>query len=383
MNFEDYESLPTNNVTTHMTAGAIAGIMEHCVMYPLDSVKTRMQSLSPSPNATYRGVWEGLYRMVSQEGLLRPCRGMCAVVTGAGPAHALYFSTYEYLKEFFTTRLSLHAQVAYGISGCVSTLLHDAIMNPAEVVKQRLQMYGSPFKSCVECATGIYQKEGMKAFYRSYTTQLTMNVPFQSVHFMTYEFMQGLTNESRTYSPMAHVSSGAVAGATAAALTTPLDVCKTLLNTQEERVLTTAQQDRVTGLMQAARTVYRLGGIRGYFQGLQARVIYQVPSTAICWSTYEFFKYSLRKKSVIPEGESLPPNVSLQVLPSSGSRWESEKSPDRPSTDQQPGRSSSSSIVSGGVSSGGSGPGGLYGALAFNSVGEGKVALMEAPMSHR
>lgn len=39
MNFDDYETLPTNNVLTHMTAGAIAGVMEHCVMYPLDSVK--------------------------------------------------------------------------------------------------------------------------------------------------------------------------------------------------------------------------------------------------------------------------------------------------------------------------------------------------------
>lgn len=39
MNFEDYESLPTQNFVTHMTAGAIAGVMEHCIMYPLDSVK--------------------------------------------------------------------------------------------------------------------------------------------------------------------------------------------------------------------------------------------------------------------------------------------------------------------------------------------------------
>lgn len=42
MNFEDYETLPTSNVVTHMTAGAFAGIMEHCVMYPLDSVKVSL-----------------------------------------------------------------------------------------------------------------------------------------------------------------------------------------------------------------------------------------------------------------------------------------------------------------------------------------------------
>ena len=36
----EYESLPeTTTLSTHLMAGAIAGIMEHCVMYPVDSVK--------------------------------------------------------------------------------------------------------------------------------------------------------------------------------------------------------------------------------------------------------------------------------------------------------------------------------------------------------
>lgn len=38
----EYESLPPHvSVTTHMTAGAVAGILEHTVMYPVDSVKVR------------------------------------------------------------------------------------------------------------------------------------------------------------------------------------------------------------------------------------------------------------------------------------------------------------------------------------------------------
>jgi len=35
----DYESLPSSSVGTHMSAGAMAGMMEHVIMYPLDSVK--------------------------------------------------------------------------------------------------------------------------------------------------------------------------------------------------------------------------------------------------------------------------------------------------------------------------------------------------------
>lgn len=36
-----YESLPTSCMSTHMIAGAMAGMMEHVLMFPLDSVKVR------------------------------------------------------------------------------------------------------------------------------------------------------------------------------------------------------------------------------------------------------------------------------------------------------------------------------------------------------
>lgn len=36
-----------------------------------------------------------------------------------------------------------------------------------------------------------------------------------------------------------------------------------------------------------------MAGPLGYFRGMQARVLYQMPAAAICWSTYEFFKYVL------------------------------------------------------------------------------------------
>lgn len=82
---------------------------------------------------------------------------------------------------------------------------------------------------------------------------------------------------------------GGAAGASAAALTTPLDVCKTLLNTQEDGV------GKTQGLIQAVKKVYSVAGIRGFFKGMQPRVLYQMPATAICWSTYEFFKYLLNR----------------------------------------------------------------------------------------
>lgn len=284
MNADDYETLPTDNVGTHMIAGAIAGIMEHCIMYPLDSVKTRMQSLATSGSD---GISETFIKMVRKEGILRPIRGMSAMILGAGPSHALYFSSYEFLKKTFTEIVpsTSYNSLCYGAAGCLSTLLHDGVMNPAEVVKQRMQMQNSPYRSVLACLENTYRTEGIRAFYRSYTTQLTMNVPFQSIHFMIYEFAQSVTNKERVYNPGAHMVSGALAGAVAAAITTPLDVCKTLLNTQ--------QNTKVQGMRHAIKIIYQLKGPSGYFRGMGARIMYQMPSTAICWSTYEFFKYLL------------------------------------------------------------------------------------------
>ncbi|XP_068183837.1 mitoferrin-2 [Antennarius striatus] len=301
----DYEGLPRGASTrTHMLAGAVAGIMEHCLMFPIDCVKTRMQSLQPNPAARYRNVMDALCRIIATEGVWRPMRGLNATAVGAGPAHALYFACYEKLKKTLSDVIhpGANSHLANGIAGCMATLLHDAIMNPAEVVKQRMQMYNSPYRGVLDCVHAVCRKEGLAAFYRSYTTQLTMNIPFQALHFMTYEYLQELLNPHRQYNPSSHMVSGALAGAIAAAATTPLDVCKTLLNTQESLIISSLSSGKgqgahrhISGLAHAFRTVYRLGGLRGFFKGVQARIIYQMPSTAISWSVYEFFKYGLTK----------------------------------------------------------------------------------------
>lgn len=65
------------------------------------------------------------------------------------------------------------------------------------------------------------------------------------------------------------------------------------------QILACFSQVKVSGLVNAIQTVYKIGGPLGYFRGMSARVIYQMPSTAICWSTYEFFKYMLATPGVV------------------------------------------------------------------------------------
>jgi len=75
-------------------------------------------------------------------------------------------------------------------------------------------------------------------------------------------------------------------------------------------------QVRVEGLFRAVATVYTLGGPGGFFRGMVARVLYQMPSTAISWTTYEFFKFILIKKTSDdrPSPPPPPPPINSPVM---------------------------------------------------------------------
>jgi len=290
---DDYESLPDSTPFWIVaSAGAAAGVAEHCTMYPVDSVKTRMQSVMCEKQHR-DGIFRMLKTMIKEEGWFRPLRGFPAMVWGAGPAHAMYFGCLEWGKIWWKPLYNISEDLGNGASACFATLCHDAVMTPAEVVKQRMQMCCSPFDSTLKCARTVYSTEGIRAFYRSYPTALSMNIPYQMVMFGTYERVQQMLNPEKNYRPAVHFFAGAIAGGVASSITMPFDNCKTLLNTQEPAVLQTTKRKEVRGIWNAVKTIYRMAGFRGFFNGLTPRVLYQAPSTAISWSVYEFFKWWL------------------------------------------------------------------------------------------
>jgi len=82
-----------------MVAGAAAGIAEHVAMFPIDTVKTRAQALA-HPGQRLRGgtVASAVASIIRREGFKGLYGGVSAVAVGAGPAHALYFAVYEWVK---------------------------------------------------------------------------------------------------------------------------------------------------------------------------------------------------------------------------------------------------------------------------------------------
>jgi hypothetical protein len=148
------------------------------------------------------------------------------------------------------------------------------------------------YKSMFDCARYVYRSEGVSAFYVSYPTTLSMTVPFTALQFLAYESISTAMNPTKVYDPLTHCSAGAVAGGFAAALTTPMDVVKTMLQTRG--TASDTELRNVNGFMEGCRLLHRREGFRGFFKGVRPRVVTTMPSTAICWSAYEACKWVLR-----------------------------------------------------------------------------------------
>jgi len=277
---QDYEYIPSQSFLVNAGAGTLAGIAEHCVMFPVDSIKTRLQMITDGTTSaknvySLKGLWKGVGSMFM----------------GAGPAHAVYYGSYEYLKHKMNIDEG-KSHIKEATAGAIATVLSEAVLNPFDVIKQRMQVQNS--KRMVDCGLKILRKEGVGAFYVSYPTTLLMNIPFNSVHFIIYEYYRKKLNPSGKYDPKSHIIAGAMAGGIASIITNPLDVSKTLLQlrgTSSDSVIV-----NTNGLWQASKIIYKRNGLLGFTKGVVPRMLYNMPSTAISWTVYEFCKFVLQKK---------------------------------------------------------------------------------------
>ncbi|WWC92778.1 uncharacterized protein L201_007737 [Kwoniella dendrophila CBS 6074] len=202
-----------------LVSGAISGIAVDFMFFPLDTIKTRIQSSAGFWNS---GGFKGVYRGVGSVGM------------GSAPGAAAFFVTYEALKErlpkiqFFKENPAFNHMIAASGAEYVSCLIRV----PTEVVKSRTQTgaYGQG-KSSLHSAISTMKFEGIRGFYRGFGITIARELPFTSIQFPLYEGMKSLLSkhylDGRRPTSYEAALCGSIAGGFAAGVTTPLDVVKT------------------------------------------------------------------------------------------------------------------------------------------------------------
>ncbi|KAH9453848.1 hypothetical protein MJO29_013282 [Puccinia striiformis f. sp. tritici] len=265
----------TTGLLKPMMAGAMAGTTVDLFFYPIDTLKTRLQSRQ---GFMASGGFKGVYK------------GLGSVAVGSAPGAALFFTTYEYCKRSIIPNLfpSLSNPMVHMISASLGEVAACLVRVPTEVVKQRQQTaaYGSGTSSA-RALQLVIQQGGFKSLYQGFGITISREVPFSLLQFPLYEKLKSQAAARRSLSSSdqlpAHISAvcGSIAGATAAALTTPLDVIKT-------RIMLTKQKEGARiGITESFARLYREEGWSALWKGIIPRTIWIGLGGAVFLGVYE------------------------------------------------------------------------------------------------
>lgn len=260
-------------------AGGAAGVVVETALYPIDTIKTRLQAVRGGGKIILKGLYSGL----------------AGNLAGVLPASAIFVGVYEPTKQkllkSFPENLSALAHLTAGaVGGAASSIVRV----PTEVVKQRMQT--RQFASGPDAVRLIVAKEGFKGLYAGYGSFLLRDLPFDAIQFCLYEQLRmgyKLAARRDPNDPETAII-GAFAGAITGAITTPLDVIKT-------RLMVQGSGNQYKGIFDCVKTIVREEGPPALLKGIGPRVLWIGIGGSIFFGVLERTKQILAQRRPVAE----------------------------------------------------------------------------------
>ncbi|XP_065066675.1 mitochondrial S-adenosylmethionine carrier protein-like [Rhopilema esculentum] len=259
------------DVWVPLVAGGLAGTIVDVTLFPLDTIKTRLQS---SKGFLKSGGFGGIYR------------GVLSAALGSFPGGAVFFCGYEFSKSTLHPILN-RPTIVYMISASIGEMCGCLIRVPTEVVKQRAQAN----KNLNSYSSFLFtiREEGFRGLYRGYLKTVMREIPFSFIQFPIWEYLKKqLSNHDGTINALHSGLAGAISGAISGAITTPLDVVKTRVMLAEKEAETAK-----AGIIQLAMKIGRDEGVHRLFSGLVPRVVWLALGGFVFLGAYDSCRHFL------------------------------------------------------------------------------------------
>ncbi|KAH9940263.1 mitochondrial carrier [Amylocystis lapponica] len=179
-------------------ASGMLGAISGC---PADLLVVRMTTDSMKPpklQHRYRNVFDGLFRIATEEGVSGLVRGIMPNVIRAGFWNASQLVSYDYFKSLYTSppsELSFlqidKPVVLHVISSVSSSLISITICNPLDVVKARV-MATTQDASALRMLYGSFRAEGPTFLLKGWTPAFLRSAPTATLLFVFMEQLRVL-----------------------------------------------------------------------------------------------------------------------------------------------------------------------------------------------
>ncbi|KAG9217657.1 hypothetical protein CCMSSC00406_0003654 [Pleurotus cornucopiae] len=285
----------------NFAAGAIAGISEILVFYPLDVVKTRMQLDTGKTTQGLVGTFKSIVKeegyvstIVSHttksanniqvrgdctEALYRPC---CWKHPSVHAANDFWGKTYLQLsgKAKIDQQLSI-------LTGCTAGATESFVVVPFELVKIRLQDKTSTYKGPMDVVKQVVAKDGLLGLYAGMEATFWRHVWWNGGYFGSIFQVRALLPKAETQQAQLtnNLISGTIGGFMGTVINTPFDVVKSRIQGTPK---TPGVVPKYNWTYPALVTIFREEGPAALYKGFVPKVLRLAPGGGVLLLVVEF-----------------------------------------------------------------------------------------------
>lgn len=242
--------------------GALSTSTSVLLGYPVDTIKTRMQT------GMHSGFFSCLKSTAKSEGIGGFYRGVSMPFATLLVKRTLQFRIYEEAKKHTNSWLA---------GTCASIV--SPISNPMHVIKVRMQNSKvDKYKNMSSCVYDIYRTHGIKGFFKGTSVNLVKDVSFGTLYLGSYGTLKKYmdTKYSQYNKEMRNFIAGGTAGSLSWFALMPIDFVKTAYQSGAGKEYVVSQ--------------FKKNGIKALWKGVIPTVGRIFPINAAAMTVYEFAK---------------------------------------------------------------------------------------------
>ena len=300
-----------------LVAGGTAGATATVVTYPLEVIKTRLQSstfnvgtanprlplfcrgqkvnlsiVSPMTPVRHATLFSFAGQMWQREGYALFSRGLAANVMAVSISKAIYFPVYSCCKRFLgKSRDQSEHVIIHSSSAAIAGFISCTVTNPIWFLKTRLQLDCNKHNWLkMPMAIEIYKREGIRAFYSGLAASY-LGITETILHFTIYEHLRGLLRQRETSRPSSSSARSYLSDCMLAAAISKTIATVVAYPHEVFRTRTREKENIGKPFITLFRNILRNDGWKAFYSGLGTHLVRQVPHSAILFLTYETIIY--------------------------------------------------------------------------------------------
>lgn len=203
MRFGTYDQIkllledPTNraaplSMVKKVIAGVLAGAVGGMSGNPADVVNVRMQAdgkLPPEQRRNYKHAFDGLSRIIKEEGAASLFKGVIPNVQRAMLMTAAQLATYDQVKQYLMTNYNCNDSIlTHFYASMASGFVATTVTQPVDVVKTRIMTSsGKEYSGSIDCLRKTIKGEGLAALYKGFWPAYSRLGPHTVLTFIFFE----------------------------------------------------------------------------------------------------------------------------------------------------------------------------------------------------